>query len=639
MIEPAIVVIAYNRERSLRRLLKSLAEANYPSENITLHISIDASKNPIVKEVADSFEWKHGEKVIDLKTENIGLLKHILECGQLTDKYESIVVLEDDLVVAPDFYNYTVQANDFYAQDEKIAGVSLYSYSSEENNFYPFEPIQDNPDVHFIQVASSWGQSWNKNQWSKFELWLTVNPTGKESLLPDYILNWGNNSWKKLFINYLIDTDRYFVFPNISYSTNFEDEGTHASNTGLFQVTLSCGVVNPQFCSISDSNSIYDVYFELNSNCLKTLFPSLSEFDLEVDIYGEKPTQSLNKEYILTSRRGSNPVKSFGTKMKPLLQNVLAEVDGDEIGLYRIEDLLPTEKNRFLTLHSASFRLDQYSIVRRQTIERVTVIVPVLDDQLEELKVTTSEMSSDHFYNLTVLISCSTKIEDVIQEIVGSAPVKIEIVTSQSHSADDLLQLGISSCSTDYCSWIQPGMSIDLNKIEDVARVFQGMWQVQILHGLDFSVSENNYLKVNTSSSRWTPHRANSNKNEASKIRTELVFWRMSLISDGDISKFTCSNLFLELLKLNPIYVAALKLGDRNGKKALSSLSGSDVEKSLNQIQYQPKKGVLAIVRPIFQYWFRRNVPIFRLFYREMEQLPMVVRYDFENDSFYLDNY
>lgn len=639
MIEPAIVVIAYNRKKPLRRLLKSIAEAHYPSKNITLHISIDASDQLKVKELAENFEWKFGDKVIDLKTENLGLLKHILECGELTNIYESIIVLEDDLVVAPNFYNYSIQANNFYSDDEKIAGVSLFTYSSEENNFYPFQPIQDKGNVHFIQVASSWGQSWTNAQWSKFKSWLIENPNGKEAILPEYILKWGSNSWKKHFINYLIDSDRYFVFPNISYSTNFEDDGTHASNTGLFQVQLNYNDSIPQFCTISESNSVYDVYFELTSFCIKKWCPSLQDFELEVDLYGAKPVQNIAKEYILTSRRGLNEVKSFGTKMKPLIQNVIAEIEGDQIKLYRKEDALPSGENRFLTLYSAQVRLDQYSKVRRQTAERVTVVVPVLDDQLEDLEVTLKAMNSDRFYNVTLIVVCSLASEDLVGNLVGCAPVEIEIFTLSSDKVDDLLSAGIAHCSTDYCSWIQPGMTIDLDKLEDVARIFQGMSQVQILHGLQEDVNENNYLKLNTANGRWTPQRANSNKSKAGKVRTELVFWRRSLISNDDISKLTSSKLFLELLKLNPIYLVALKLGDINSKNALAFLSSDDVEKSLKASEFQPKSGFRSVTRSVFHYWFRRNVPFFRLFYKETEQLPLVIRYDFKNNSFYLDNY
>ena len=639
MIEPAIIVIAYNREKSLSRLLKSIAEANYSSDNITLHISIDASENRAVKQVADDFEWKYGEKVIDLKATNIGLLKHVLECGELTNKYESIIVLEDDLYVAPNFYNYAIQANDFYAEDEKIAGVSLYTYSTEENNFYPFEPIREKGDVHFIQVASSWGQSWNKTQWSKFIVWLNESSKDKESLLPDYILNWGSNSWKKLFINYLIDTDRYFVFPNTSYSTNFEDEGTHASNTGLFQVQLNYSDKTPHLLAFLDSNAIYDAYFELKSTCLKKLNTSLSEFDFEVDIYGEKPIESVKSEYILSSRLGTNSIKSFGARMKPLLQNVLAEIEGAEIGLYRKDDLLLTEEKRFLTLNSAPVRMEQYLETRKQKIEHVTVVIPVLDDEIEALKKTIEAMSIDRFYNLTVRIVCSAVIDHSVKELTAAALVKIEIITSKSQNTDDILRFGIASCSTDYCSWIQPGMTIDLSKIEYVARIFQSMSQVQILHGLQEEVTELNSHEIITDSPRWTPQLANLNKNEAVKLRSELVFWRKSLLSDERVSKLLSANLFVELLTLNPIYLVMLKLGDINDMKALSSISKDELEESLSARAFQPKRGFRFITRPIFHYFFRRNVTFFRMFYRESEHLPRVIRYDFTNDSFYFDNY
>lgn len=640
MIEPAIVVIAFNREKPLKRLLKSLSNAQYPSENIKLHISIDGSSvSTIIEEVVNQFEWQHGEKIVDVKKENLGLLKHVLECGQLTNIYGSIIVLEDDLMVSPGFYNYAHKANAFYTDDSKIAGVSLYSYPCEESNFYPFYPIKDDSGVHFIQVASSWGQSWTKNQWADFKSWITEYPLGKESLLPDYILKWGSNSWKKLFINYLIDTDRYFVFPNISYSTNFEEEGTHASDTGLFQVRLNLGDSETRLKKFQDSNAIYDTYFELKSDCLKKLCESMKGYDFDVDLYGEKALESIDSGLVLTSRRGRNPIISFGAKMRPLLQNILFNIQGKEIGLFRKEDISLTEKNRYLLLESSSVRLQQYSEARNRSVEQVTLIMPVLEYQLDNFKVTLKGMKSDRFYNVTLLVVCSHVIEKIITELSSYSPLNIKIIPFHSDNIDEYLRVGITNCSTDFCSWMQPGMLLDLSVIEDVARVFQGMSQVQILQGLNQQVNQSNYSKLCTANYRWTPQRANSNKEEVSKIRTELIFWRSSLISADEISIMKIGSLFLELLKRNPIYILALKVGDLNDVKPLSTLSPEDVKNSLIAREFQPKGGVYTIIRPIFQYWFRRNVTFFRFFYKEMEQLPLVIRYDFKNDSFYLDNY
>lgn len=640
MLEPAIVVIGYNREKPLLRLLKSLANASYPSNNITLHVSLDWS--PISSELEEAvgkFEWKHGKKIVEVKHENQGLLKHVLACGELTKHYESIIVLEDDLIVAPGFYRYAQKANDFYSNDEKIAGVSLFSYPVEENNFYPFQAIQDDSDVHFIQVASSWGQSWTNAQWSKFKTWLIENPQGKEVLLPDYIHKWGSNSWKKLFINYLIDVDRYFVFPTTAYSSNFEEVGTHASQTGFFQVPMNLGESELRFKKWQDSNSIYDVYFELIPPALKRMIPEFAEFDLDVDLYGAKPIDQLKSEFLLTIKKGKSPLRTFGAKMTPLLQNVLFEVEGKEIGLYRRDLILPTEKDRFLILKTSPIQVNQSAELRSRLFEQVTLVIPVLDGMLLDLKETFQALESNRFFTCTFLIVCTDTIREEVELIVKHAPVSVEVITLPTTNLDHLLRCGIALVQTDYCGWMQAGMIIDPVKLESVARVFQDMVQVQILHGIEERVTERDYLKLNTSKYRWTARTANLRKLDAAHVRTEFVFWRKSLTPDGNASNLNPANLFIELLKMNPVYVLAMNLGSFNGKNALEILSKEEVAESLKSPEFQPKTSAGSILRPIFRFWFYSNLPIFRLFYRETEQLPMVIRYDFKNDSYFLDNY
>lgn len=640
MIEPTIVIIAYNRKKPLLRLLKSLANASYPTSNIILHISIDGSDiSREIEQAVTNFEWNHGKKIVDVKPENHGLLKHVLSCGELTNKYESIIVLEDDLIVAPGFYQYAQKANEFYSEDEKVAGVSLFTYPVEENNFYPFQTIQDDSDVHFIQVASSWGQSWTKAQWSEFKTWLIANPQGKEALLPDYILKWGANSWKKLFINYLIDTDRYFVFPNISYSSNFEEEGTHASQTGLFQVSMNVSDSDQRFKKWHDSHSIYDVYFELIPRAIKRMIPQFETLDLEVDLYGTKPIDQVKSEFLLTTRRGESPIQTFSSAMTPLVQNVFFELHGNDIGLYRKENLLPTEENRFLALKTSAVCLEQNTNVHRQLSQQVTLVIPVLKDTLNELKKTCQAIPSDRFYTCTFLISCPHEVKSEVEEIVQYLPIYVEIFSSSGSNLNQLLQFGFASTQTEYCGWIQAGMTIDPVKLEQVARVFRELAQVQILHGIAEQVREENYLKLNTSKYRWTAQRANAKRQEAARVRTELVFWRKSLTPNEAISQLSAANLFIEFLKLNPIYVLALNLGSFNDKSVHETLSVEAVAESLKSPEYQPRGGFRSIVRTFFRPWFYSNVPFFRLFYKEMERLPMVIRYDFKNDSYFLDNY
>ena len=64
-MRPVIVVVAFNRPRSLQRLLTFLSKAQYPDKNITLIISIDRGDNQNVLNIANDFVWEFGEKIVD----------------------------------------------------------------------------------------------------------------------------------------------------------------------------------------------------------------------------------------------------------------------------------------------------------------------------------------------------------------------------------------------------------------------------------------------------------------------------------------------------------------------------------------------------------------------------------------------
>ena len=94
---PAIVIIAYNRSRSLERLLKSVGKAQYPeNQKIPLVISIDKGDNSDVIRVAENFTWTHGEKRVVCRKENLGLKRHVLLCGDYVQEFGSVILLEDD---------------------------------------------------------------------------------------------------------------------------------------------------------------------------------------------------------------------------------------------------------------------------------------------------------------------------------------------------------------------------------------------------------------------------------------------------------------------------------------------------------------------------------------------------------------
>jgi len=346
---PVIVIVGYNRPRSLKRLINSLEKAVYPTNDISLIISIDKSPdNASVKQIADDFNWKFGVKKVVYQKENLGLKKHIVQCMQYTFEYENIILLEDDLFVAPDFYNYTVQALKFTAGNEKIGGISLYNHQFNVHKGVNFSPLEDGFDNWYFQFASSWGQAWSAQHITKFLEWFNNSPTLENNKeLPKNVFNWSDKSWLKFYISYLIEKDRYFLYPKISLSTNFSDPGTHIQNDNTtYQVPLSLNRDKEyNFSTLNNSKSVYDAFYES-----QTLFNLIGfeKNEVAIDLYGYKI--NFDKRYLLSSQILDYKVlKSFGKSLKPIDGNVVFEIEGNDIFLYdrNIEEQNTFNKNTY----------------------------------------------------------------------------------------------------------------------------------------------------------------------------------------------------------------------------------------------------------------------------------------------------
>lgn len=334
----------------------------YPDVPIPLCICIDyqeSNENREVYEIAANFNWPHGDVEVILQEENLGLKKHVITCGDLTKKYGSIIMLEDDLFLSPDFYFYATSALLYYEREDSIAGISLYNHKLNFLNRQKFEPVNDGNDVYFLQIASSWGQAWTPSQWEGFRNWLLKHPTiPTDASLPGYIKSWPDKSWLKHYIWYLVDTKKYFVYPRFSLSTNFGDQGENniKSNT-FYQVSLLQGKRMFQFVPIKDSYSIYDSFFEINLSVLSKLWPHVLNLDVTLNLYSEKKLSMIDTEYVISPIASQKPILSFGRKLKPHELNVIYEVPGQDFFLSRTEDLRIKEKKSWVKQELA---LDYY---------------------------------------------------------------------------------------------------------------------------------------------------------------------------------------------------------------------------------------------------------------------------------------
>ena len=339
----AIVIIAYNREKPLRRLLSSVKTADYPDKcEVPLIISIDKSDNGEVLKAASEFDWKYGEKRILTHDKRLGLRRHVLECGDHSGEYGNVILLEDDLFVMPDFYNYALAALEFTACDERIGGVSLYNHLLNVHVREPFFPVEDGFDNYYLQLASSWGQAYTAGQWKGFKEWLEKRGEGSELCdtdIPENVSSWSDSSWLKYNIAYLIEKDMYFLYPRSSLTTNFMSQGEHSGGESCdLQVPL--GVfrgVRYRFGKLYESRSRYDAFFE--NTALKELMAqrySLKPSDICIDLYGyRRKTELKGRRYLLSSR--ALPFKildSYARTLRPLDCNIIYNITGEDFFLY-----------------------------------------------------------------------------------------------------------------------------------------------------------------------------------------------------------------------------------------------------------------------------------------------------------------
>lgn len=340
----AIVIPCYKRIEALSTLCQSLLKAGYGGDEVTLVFSIDYAEGSQVYSFAESFQWPFGKKEIIRHPSNIGLRNNIISCGSLTEKFDAVILLEDDLEVMPSFYQFAKQAAVFYDNDDRIGGISIYQYYLDELTWNLFLPIDNGSDVYFVKWASSWGQLWTKKQWKGFIEWYAKNQDISSMKVPRNVRNW-RGSWKKYYIAYLTDTNRYFVFPRASYVYNGNKvDGTHTMKS---KVVLTSSPLETKlrdtftFIPLDQSNYKYDSFFQLESGMIRV---NGREYQIDYDLFGHK--EFFSSQFAITSRKCKNDdiIYSFDAGMLPIELNILYGKPGDFFFLVETKNIKLSSK-------------------------------------------------------------------------------------------------------------------------------------------------------------------------------------------------------------------------------------------------------------------------------------------------------
>ncbi|HWD88258.1 MAG TPA: hypothetical protein VG367_09040 [Mucilaginibacter sp.] len=163
-----ILLFCYKRLACLRNTVEALKNCALASES-ELYIFSDGAKaekdQPQIDAVRAFIGSITGFGKITLREskKNKGLASSIIQgVTEVINIAERVIVLEDDLVVSPNFLVYMNEGLYHYKANPKVYSISGYTIQMRAPETYPY-------DVYFLPRASSWGWATWKDRWENID--------------------------------------------------------------------------------------------------------------------------------------------------------------------------------------------------------------------------------------------------------------------------------------------------------------------------------------------------------------------------------------------------------------------------------------------------------------------------------------
>ncbi|KAA6347433.1 hypothetical protein EZS27_005117 [termite gut metagenome] len=167
-----ILLFVYNRPKHVRQMISSLLQNTLAAKS-PLFIYSDAAKNKEnympIEETRKYIRTVTGFESVTIvkREENWGLAKSIID-GVTTqiNRFGRVIVLEDDLIVAPHFLQFMNDALETYQDEQKVGHIQACDFTKDPSL----------PDTFLIKWTGSWGWATWDRAWNYF------NPDGKTLL-------------------------------------------------------------------------------------------------------------------------------------------------------------------------------------------------------------------------------------------------------------------------------------------------------------------------------------------------------------------------------------------------------------------------------------------------------------------------
>lgn len=273
-----IAIFCFNRIDHLIRTIDALRQNNMAQES-PIYIFSDGARNEFEKEAVDDVRRYisniEGFRSINIihREFNYGLSKSIINgVTAVLKSFDSIIVLEDDMISSPHFLTYMNEALNMYSQDDRVACIHGYTLPCES----------ELPETFFLRGADCWGWGTWRRGWDLFcedgqRLLEQIESNNLQyefdydgtfrftKMLKDQISG-KNDSWAILWYASTFLQGKLCLYPGRSLIHNIgnDDSGTHSKRSTIFDTPLSTSKISidPRDVCISDiSRQAFVRYF------------------------------------------------------------------------------------------------------------------------------------------------------------------------------------------------------------------------------------------------------------------------------------------------------------------------------------------------------------------------------------------
>lgn len=297
MILSPIVIVTYNRINHLKQTINALKN-NTLAKDSDLFIYIDGPKKgheKIIKKVYDYAITIDGFRSVKVKLWEVNSYPENINKAfdEIINRFNKIILLEDDIVTAPGFLTFMNEALEFYKDDDRIITISGYKY--------PIKYKEIAEDVFITNYFSGWGMGTWKNKFCK-EMIDTYSKNNFVKTKDDY-----KKARLKSYNNKLLDhqkyidafdsrvtyyeyyNNKYTLYPSKSLVKNigFDGSGLHVSKSrNFYQEELS--VRDRKFNFVKNINIDLDYQNEIDKyftgNYIDKLISILIEYNLFIPL-------------------------------------------------------------------------------------------------------------------------------------------------------------------------------------------------------------------------------------------------------------------------------------------------------------------------------------------------------------------